>query len=363
MENSTNTSPIDKIESMFNREFNYSFTDYKKENKIKRRMPQLKHLFWIPSLIYKRIYWILPKILKDIFFFFSILHKSPSTKIIARTKYEELRILLDMKVSALALKIIPTELESDVSKTFKSGYSSFNLTNIARLNPLIDEVITYSNPSHAGAQPYYKDGKKEEIKKSFSAYYTFSKEGNKKINSFLNYNVSDDFKYHLSALAGYKCEIKDITYSLSIVKGENSNSEMHQDTYGSVAKGFMYLQDVEKGNSPFEYLKGSYVDASYRSNQTNKDVLNNDSFSAGSTRIRGKDLDYAINRFGIKSFTGSKGLFVLANTSGYHRKGAHNSEKPRITLSCGVERKGMFSKLVINLYEIIKLKAVRILNK
>tara|TARA_B110000444_G_C18792399_1_gene573111 strand:- start:44 stop:1132 length:1089 start_codon:yes stop_codon:yes gene_type:complete len=360
MVNSTNTSPIDKIEAKFDKDFNYSFADYKKKNKTKRSMPQLKHLFWMPSLFYKRIYWILPRILKDIFFFLSILHKSPNTKIFARTKYEELRILLDVKVSALVLKIAPKELESDVSKSFKSGYCSFNLPNIDKLNPLIDEVITYSNPSHAGAQPYFKDGKEETIKNSFSAYYSFTKEDNKKINSFLNNNVSNDFKYHLSALAGYKCEIKDFTYSLSIVQGENSNSEMHQDTYGSVAKGFIYLQNIDKSNSPFEYLKGSYIDASYRSHQTNKAVLNNDLFSSGSTRLRNEDLDDAINKFGIETFTGSKGLFVLANTSGYHRKGAHNSDKPRIILACGVERKGVLSKLVHNLYSILKLKAIKI---
>ena len=41
-------------------------------------------------------------------------------------------------------------------------------------------------------------------------------------------------------------------------------------------------------------------------------------------------LEDAINKYELKTFTGSKGLFVLANTGGYHRKGAHNSAKPRI---------------------------------
>ena len=67
-----------------------------------------------------------------------------------------------------------------------------------------------------------------------------------------------------------------------------------------------------------------------------------------------------LNKFGIETFTGSKGLFVLANTSGYHRKGAHNSDKPRIILACGVERKGVLSKLVHNLYSMLKLKAIKI---
>ena len=114
---------------------------------------------------------------------------------------------------------------------------------------------------------------------------------------------------------------------------------MHQDTYASVAKGFIYLQDVGEGNSPFEYLEGSYTDAAFRSEQTNEAVLNNDFHSSGSTRLRGKILEEAICNYGMKTFTGSKGLFVLANTAGYHRKGAHNSNLPRITLACGVKEK------------------------
>ena len=52
----------------------------------------------------------------------------------------------------------------------------------------------------------------------------------------------------------------------------------------------------------------------------------------------------------------SKGLFVLANTAGYHRKGIHNSSKPRILLACGVNRKGIISKFLINLVAMIKFK-------
>ena len=129
---------------------------------------------------------------------------------------------------------------------------------------------------------------------------------------------------------------------------------MHQDTYASVAKGFIYLQDVDDGNSPFEYLEGSYLDATYRSNETNKAVLNNDLHSSGSTRLRGQVLEDAINKYGLKTFTGSRGLFITANTAGYHRKGAHNSPKPRIILACGVKRKGVVAKLIINLFAMIK---------
>ena len=51
---------------------------------------------------------------------------------------------------------------------------------------------------------------------------------------------------------------------------------MHQDTLLSVVKGFLYLQDIDSNNAPFEYLEGSYADAKFRSKETNKAVLENE---------------------------------------------------------------------------------------
>ena len=55
-----------------------------------------------------------------------------------------------------------------------------------------------------------------------------------------------------------------------------------------------------------------------------------------------------------ESFTGEKGTFIVANTAGFHRKGIHKSNKPRITLACGVKRKGLIAKLLINLLALLK---------
>tara|TARA_Y100000996_G_C22544537_1_gene651299 strand:+ start:1246 stop:2358 length:1113 start_codon:yes stop_codon:yes gene_type:complete len=346
---------VDKIESMFVDDINfYPIKEVGKKKPI--RKIRIEHLYWIPSLIYSRIYGVFPRILKDIFFYLSIIHKSPSSKLFAKTRYDELRTLIDIKVSALALNRVPTSALDKVKETFNKGSYSTNLLNLSELDILINDVVNYANPSHAGARPYFKDGKNKKLEGSFSAYYTFSKKDNKKLNLIFSKSLDEDFNYHLSALAGYSCTLEDISYSLSIVYGENSNSEMHQDTYASLAKGFIYLQDVDYGNSPFEYLEGSYLDATYRSNETNKAVLNNDTSSSGSTRLRGRELQDAFKKYKLKTFTGSKGLFVLANTAGYHRKGAHNSNKPRIILACEVKRKGVFSKLIINLLRGIRLK-------
>ena len=121
----------------------------------------------------------------------------------------------------------------------------------------------------------------------------------------------------------------------------------------------IYLQNVDLRGAPFEYLEGSYCDASFRSHQTNLGVVNSDIHSSGSTRLRGDKLEEALRRYHLKTFTGHQGLFILANTAGYHRKGAHNSLSPRITLNFEVKRKGIFSKFLINIFALIKFKLIR----
>ena len=357
MKDSKNAVGVEKIETLF--AANSDFPSLKKSADRKSFLGKVKirHLFGIPRLLFTQTYRVLPKILKDIFFGLSIIHKSPASKMFARTRYGELRILIDIMVSALSIKTVPACSKDDVEITFSTGFYTTNLSDISELDKIIDDVLKSSVPSHAGARPYFKDGKDEKIEGSYSAYYNFSKKASQKVNSILRKDLSVDFDNHLSALAGYKCTLNDITYALSVVYGANSNDEMHQDTYGSVAKGFLYLQDVGCNNAPFEYLEGTYVDAKFRSSETNKAVLDNDTHSSGSTRLRGQELQDALIQYKLQSFTGSKGLFVLANTAGYHRKGIHNSTKPRIILACGVKRKGLLGKLIVNLFALIKFKS------
>ena len=353
MDNLDDLTTVEKIESMFLDNNGYSSTKKENNKKSGTKKLRIKHVFWIPSLLFKKIYQIFPGILKDIFFCLSIIHKSPSSRIFARTRYDELRTLLDIKISSLAVKAVPTNISNNVKNTFNSGFYISKVSNVSELDKMIDSVINYANPSHAGARPYFKDGREEKIEDSYSAYYSFSQKDNQKINSILSKDLGREFNHHLSALAGYKCTLRDVSYSLSIVSGANSNDEMHQDTYASVAKGFLYLQDIGYNNAPFEYLEGSYLDAAYRSSKTNEAILNNDFHSSGSTRLRGQELQDSVKKYKLQTFIGSKGLFVLANTAGYHRKGFHNSYKPRIILACGVKRKGLFSKLIINLFAMI----------
>ena len=347
---------IEKIESMFPDNVDSLInTNLKEEKKIISKVTY-KKLKLIPSFLIKRLYRALPGILKDIIFWSSVTHKSPSSKFFAKTKYDELRTLLDIKVSSMTILDVPKDLKEGVHNTFRSGFYTSNLSNLTHLDTLFGDVLTYSKSSHAGARPYFKDGKNEKIEGSFSSYYSFSDAHSKEINRILNMSLGRDFRHHLSALAGYKCELEDISFSLAIVYGENSNSEMHQDTFSGIAKGFIYLQDITEKDAPFEYLEGTYNDAAFRSSRTNNAVIHDDIYSSGSTRLRGKDLEDAMKQYPLKTFTGKKGLFVLANTSGYHRKGPHISSKPRITLNFEIRRIGLVGKFLINSFAFFKYK-------
>lgn len=349
----------EQIEFMFSHEKSLF-----EQNKIDRRSflqkLKIKHFFALPSLTLKRIYRISPPFLKDIIFWAWVPHRAPASKFFARTRYAELRTLIDIKFSSLVLKSVPSKHLDSVKNTFDLGFYSTNLFDINDLGVSILDVIHYASPTISGARPYFKDGQKKKIEGSFSAYYDFSRDDNQKISSFILERIDKDFNYHLSSLAGYRCNFKDISYSLGLVCGENSNSEMHQDSFASIAKGFIYLQDIGTDNSPFEYIEGSYKEAHFRSSQTNNAVLRNDTHSSGATRLRGKELDDAITRNKLRTFTGQKGLFILANTAAYHRKGSHNSSKPRITLNFEIARKGLFAKLFINFLALIKFKFFKI---
>ena len=62
----------------------------------------------------------------------------------------------------------------------------------------------------------------------------------------------------LSFLAGIKFKKDEISVHISIVKGKLLSDDWHSDCFCHTAKGFLYLGDVNKKNSPFCFLKNSH---------------------------------------------------------------------------------------------------------
>ena len=103
MENKRKLNSIEKIEEMFAEDIDLLQSGKSHTKKALEKI-KIKQLLSIPSFLLKKIYKVLPGVLKDIFFWSSVFHKAPYSKFVAKTKYDEFRTLLDIKASALILK-------------------------------------------------------------------------------------------------------------------------------------------------------------------------------------------------------------------------------------------------------------------
>jgi len=348
-----------KVISKINAEFKsggISEIDFRKDKSSGIKI-RFQHLLLIPGLIKNKIFSLLPGVILDFLFWSDPAHKIPASKFFASTGYDRFRSLLDIKISNLVRLGIPLSLRKEVQEVFESGYYLVEVGKLDEIDNLLLNVLDYAKPRHAGARPYYKKiGGSETLTNSSSTYFDISESDSSLIVDFLKDNLDDSFKFYLSTLAGYHCNLDGMKFAISIVAGENSNSEMHQDTFSSLAKGFLYVSSVAENSSPFEYLHGSYLDVEFRSKNSNQAVLDGakTSFGTGSTRIRDEVLEEALQKYKLKSFVGNSSTLIIANTSGYHRKGHHSSALPRIMLTFGPARKGLISKFIINMYAMIK---------
>lgn len=317
---------------------------------------RFKHLVILPISYLKKLTGLLPGLIKDILFFTSAAHKCPNSKFFARTSYERLRIILDKAVSGLVIYSAPKSIRKELSAIMNKGIFSLELGDLSSIDDILGGVTDYSTPRHLGARPYIKGDEADLIKNSSSTYFSYSMSDSKIINSLIEQRAGRNFDYYISAITGYRCVLGNPIQNLSVTIGNNSNSEMHQDTWCAIAKGFLYLSDVTKCLSPFEYLEGSYVDSAFRSKVANQSVLNGKTNSQQSVRLTEENLDQGLNKYKLASMVGVSGSLVIANTAGYHRKGNHNSDLPRIMLTFGFKRKGLIGKLATNIMAILMFK-------
>ena len=140
MENKRKLNSIEKIEEMFLEDIALLQSEKSHTKRATLKRIKIKQLLAIPSFLLKKIYKVLPGVLKDIFFWSSVFHKAPSSKFVAKTKYDEFRTLLDIKASALILKSIPSNTLDQVNNTFNSGHYSYEMRDISELDSLINEV-------------------------------------------------------------------------------------------------------------------------------------------------------------------------------------------------------------------------------
>ena len=210
------------------------------------------------------------------------------------------------------------------------------------------ENLTFNQKNSNGGAIPYKKGGVEDIKINPKKYKAENKviEGNNKniiLKKLFTKKQLKEFVNISSVLLGYKIFIEDINMTLIKTKGENSNSYWHSDCYYPILKTFIYLVDVTHKDAPFEFAKGT-TDLSYLERIHNKSSLNNQ--KRLSPRLVTKEQLVEINKKQILTHIGTKGSFLICNTSGMHRKGLDLSGKERIILGMEFKRIHLWKRLL-----------------
>ena len=158
---------------------------------------------------------------------------------------------------------------------------------------------------------------------------------------------SKKFLQIASYLAGYPLKFSDLQFSVNKSVGSNRNEHWHSDTFHSIIKGFIYLNDVQVTDSPFEYCENSIdlknvleVHQSWLKKFYKKTVTNPES-----PRLTTQSQLKNTTKNKI-SFIGESGTLIVANTKGLHRKGEDRSNKERWLLYFEFKRHSLFKRIL-----------------
>ena len=157
----------------------------------------------------------------------------------------------------------------------------------------------------------------------------------------------------LSALAGYHVVRSDLSVTLGVTRGENSNSQWHLDSFHPVIKGFIAIDDIAEDDAQFQYVVSSFGDRRLIRDIHRNWILTKQYLKwSGSPRLSPTQVMH-IRKQQVFSMAGHAGTTVFANTSGVHRKGPDQSGRERWLIGLEVRRRGpiqSLSRLVFRTY-------------
>ena len=313
-----------------------------------------------------------PKLmLKDFYHFFSNNHKWPRSYFFTLLPYQFFRINLD--------NFLTTKFQNKFIKKYKKEYlkDKFELAKrdgivvnkqfidnnkLLKLKDICNNII--SEPSkHNVADEGFRMRKVDQ--NAIHQYFRLPsfKEGCDQSNtSEVNYVYemlfsNDKLLDQLTFFSGTKVKKEEVEIGISKDRGWNSNNRWHTDCYCHTAKAFLYLNDVNENDSPFCFLKGSHkdIDVRYR---VEKENLMNLIFNHDKTENKLSDPEVYIlvkettikdkiyQKYDILKCAFPAGSLIVADTSGFHRKGdSNNNSNERLMINIVFQRGSMIKKL------------------
>lgn len=302
-------------------------------------------------------------ILRDIYHFFSNDYKIPISNLFNFLPYQRLRMFIDdFFTKKFQFKFKNEKWYFDAINSgiivHENAYEKKELNYIKNLSENL--IKDYKNHSIV----YYDANKFKDKINKYSVYADYYRlplydKGNntQMVSNFYHFFFS--YKYLLTQLnffSGYKCSVENISIDICKVKGELNTDDWHSDCFSHTAKAFFYLNDVEADNSPFCFLIGSHKNAKLKKDieieNSRKTSINfhnaNKKISADDIWNRLKDSKSSNKIFSIyenKECIYNSNTMIIADTSGFHRKGYSSGKKERFMVCISANRGNLLKKI------------------
>ena len=307
-------------------------------------------------------------ILKDITLFTSYSHKYPTSKIFNKLPYQQLRILFDYFLTKIYQMKIAKNFHLEKKETLNFGKKNgvivnenfFSNKEIEKLKKIIEEIIGNYKSHNVTLEGSHLN----KDKNSFSKYYYLPNYETK-----LSHIVSDFYKIlyskeqimtQLKFLAGICLKKKEVSVYISKVKGELKSDDWHSDCFSHTSKSFIYLNDVNKNNSPFCFMKKSHSNKYLKTlneEENSKKIFvanKNKNFSGDMIWNKLKDSklkDEIFKASDIIECIYPKGTLITCDTSGFHKKGYSDGKKERFMIGLVSHRGSMLRKFNSIMYK------------
>tara|TARA_A100001015_G_scaffold293058_1_gene369175 strand:+ start:90 stop:1046 length:957 start_codon:yes stop_codon:yes gene_type:complete len=310
----------------------------------------------------KKLFLEIRSFFKDILLFASYSHKVPVSFIFNKLPYQNFRITIDFFLTQKYQKNFINKISNNKKQIFEMGNNDgiilnqkfFNDDKIEDLKIVCNELIKNYKKHNISIDD---GGNLEKNSESFSKYYYLPNFNGKLSNDVLKlYNSlysNEDLMNQLCFLAGINFKKNEISVHISKVKGRLLSDDWHSDCFGHTAKAFLYLQNIEKNNSPFCFLKKSHANKSLKMlNQieNSENILN----TAKNKNMHGDDIWNKLKDSNYKKeiFNQSeqlecsypKGTLITCDTSGFHKKGFSDGINERFMIGFVSKRGTMFEK-------------------
>jgi hypothetical protein len=313
--------------------------------------------------MFKKIFSETHKSLRDIFLFTSYSHKIPNSILFNILPYQNLRIRIDTFLTNKFKKKFSSKNYEKISSYEKAktegiflNQNFFSEKEISYIKDICKDLIENHEDHNLSIDD---GGNLEKNSNSFSEYYylpNYKSKLTQKLKDLYDALYVNQFLIdQLSFLAGIKFKKDEISVHISKVKGKLLSDDWHSDCFCHTAKGFLYLGDVNRKNSPFCFLKNSHSNTNLKmliESENSNSILaeNKDNIqkkSGDDIWNKLKHSNYAKKVFSESSTvecTFQKGTLITCDTSGFHKKGFSDGSEERLMIGFAGNRGTMYQK-------------------